>query len=120
MIIKLSEDSILVDGNPIASNVRMNIQGLNRIRIMMDAVTIGGVKPVDICIYQLHPGIHKIGLKIDLSGEERVGQNRFNISISYAALKREWSVTGNIGHRSVQIRNQDLAETILTLIKYFA
>lgn len=120
MIIKLSDDSILVDGNPIASNVRMNIQSLDRIRIMMDAVTKGGVKPVDICIYQLHPGIHKIGIKIDLSGEERVGQNRFNISIIYTALKRQWSATGNIGHRSVQIKSQDLAEMILILIKYFA
>ena len=120
MIIKLSNDSILADGNPVASNIRMNIQSLDRIRIMMDAVTKGGVKPVDICIYQLHLRIHKIGVKLDLSGEERVGQNKFSVAINYAALKREWSAAGNIGHRSIQLKNQNLIEVILSLIKYFA
>lgn len=104
MLIKLPEGPILVDNNPLISDVKINITKQKQARIkLVYHHKDGKENPLDIVIYGFtFPKLNSVStVSMDIVGKELISEKDFKLEISYKFLKGIWSINGTYNKHNI-------------------
>lgn len=94
MIVRIINNGIVADDKLVLDNLRMNFAGGGRIRLIANVCDGDKTSPIDVLIYRIDHGLHKLTkYAIQLDGIEKSSNKIFSLHLIYDISREKLSAS---------------------------
>jgi len=116
MLLILKDNQVIVDGNPYAENIKINIQWKDRLARVKLIYLTNEPTPIDLALAFELPKLGISSISLDIEGQELLRDIYFRINLVFSIVKRRTFVRGTFGTKKIDTTISNVVE-LLTIIR---